>query len=57
MKQLSQPSWAAWIEIASRAALKDAILSQPSWAAWIEIPTQEQIIIKAFVAALLGCVD
>ena len=35
---MSQPSWAAWIEIRSVQVTKppDA-LSQPSWAAWIEI--------------------
>ena len=34
---MSQPSWAAWIEIFTANGLWSAILSQPSWAAWIEI--------------------
>ena len=34
---LSQPSWAAWIEILLRLKLCSLRLSQPSWAAWIEI--------------------
>ena len=36
---MSQPSWAAWIEISAAAeAIAGGKLSQPSWAAWIEIP-------------------
>ena len=35
---MSQPSWAAWIEIFSAAnSAKVKLLSQPSWAAWIEM--------------------
>ena len=36
-KLLSQPSWAAWIEISLRSAAPACSASQPSWAAWIEI--------------------
>ena len=34
---LSQPSWAAWIEIHMRLNFFLKMKSQPSWAAWIEI--------------------
>ena len=35
---LSQPSWAAWIEIQNRSCFGVSFaMSQPSWAAWIEI--------------------
>ena len=58
MKVLSQPSWAAWIEIISLViALMKAALSQPSWAAWIEILKWCLLITMMTVAALLGCVD
>ena len=36
---VSQPSWAAWIEIISLPCMFCTFpKSQPSWAAWIEIP-------------------
>ena len=35
----------------------DALGSQPSWAAWIEIIIIGYYILRAGVAALLGCVD
>jgi hypothetical protein len=34
---MSQPSWAAWIEISVLFLPSVPYLSQPSWAAWIEI--------------------
>ena len=34
---MSQPSWAAWIEISFYGKSKTKKMSQPSWAAWIEI--------------------
>ena len=34
---MSQPSWAAWIEMEWDVPKLDLELSQPSWAAWIEI--------------------
>ena len=34
---LSQPSWAAWIEICKSPLKLPCFVSQPSWAAWIEI--------------------
>ena len=34
---MSQPSWAAWIEILMVLETTVLPLSQPSWAAWIEI--------------------
>ena len=35
---MSQPSWAAWIEINSDCVSSFLpVTSQPSWAAWIEI--------------------
>ena len=37
---MSQPSWAAWIEISPPMFnSSNAVKSQPSWAAWIEILT------------------
>ena len=38
---LSQPSWAAWIEIKIDLEVREKALSQPSWAAWIEILMQK----------------
>lgn len=34
---LSQPSWAAWIEISTSGTPSLSLSSRPSWAAWIEI--------------------
>ena len=34
---MSQPSWAAWIEICKFQRIDKDCRSQPSWAAWIEI--------------------
>ena len=53
----SQPSWAAWIEMAATAIKPTCWKSQPSWAAWIEIFSIPVSIWFSFVAALLGCVD
>ena len=55
---MSQPSWAAWIEIYVLAAISLADgRSQPSWAAWIEIAVNVTLYAYAAVAVLLGCVD
>ena len=53
----SQPSWAAWIEMAMVFVGALAAMSQPSWAAWIEIIIVVIIVTHWKVAALLGCVD
>ena len=34
---MSQPSWAAWIEITTSSEFECINRSQPSWAAWIEM--------------------
>ena len=34
---LSQPAWAAWIEIMAVTTAKIRARSQPAWAAWIEM--------------------
>ena len=34
---LSQPSWAAWIEMPLSFGSVTGLESQPSWAAWIEM--------------------
>ena len=36
---MSQPAWAAWIEIDTPQGSLNNIESQPAWAAWIEIST------------------
>ena len=36
---MSQPAWAAWIEISVFLIFSLPIWSQPAWAAWIEIAT------------------
>ena len=54
---LSQPSWAAWIEIKAQVLPVLTYMSQPSWAAWIEILTFVRGQPISSVAALLGCVD
>ena len=55
---MSQPSWAAWIEMSVIFCKSVAdILSQPSWAAWIEMVADYNGTTYKDVAALLGCVD
>ena len=54
---MSQPSWAAWIEIFTTVLYHIGDMSQPSWAAWIEMWTEPSGIWHVPVAALLGCVD
>ena len=54
---MSQPSWAAWIEISEVVNKTRYTMSQPSWAAWIEIGRCNRASGDFTVAALLGCVD
>ena len=55
---MSQPAWAAWIEITDREDKKIwKKRSQPAWAAWIEIWIDEDKANVDRVAARMGCVD
>ena len=54
---MSQPSWAAWIEICQNSFLLPALRSQPTRAAWIEILLIMKSSIGNNVAAHSGCVD
>ena len=54
---LSQPAWAAWIEIKTNPKGLKQIVSQPAWAAWIEIRKKHSVLMNCWVAACMGCVD
>ena len=47
---MSQPSWAAWIEIIMVFSTGTPLVSQPSWAAWIEIATLLSANLNAFMS-------
>ena len=56
---MSQPAWAAWIEmpLSFKYGLKSPT-SQPAWAAWIEILFLTVLFgSTGEVAARMGCVD
>ena len=55
MNLLSQPSWAAWIEIPFLPPHRRAgAMSQPSWAAWIEIRTLLKFLHRYVCRSPLG---